>query len=63
MLRFIVPTAALLLALPFSAQAASLQDFELNKTLQKTAEESNVGTPGKSTRTSSTKVIPSKARS
>ncbi|MGE7959101.1 PA3611 family quorum-sensing-regulated virulence factor [Pseudomonas sp. NPDC089530] len=45
MLRFIVPTAALLLALPFSAQAASLQDYELNKTLQKTAEESNVGTP------------------
>lgn len=45
MLRFILPTAALLLALPFSVQAASLQDFELNKTLQKVAEESNVGTP------------------
>ena len=45
MLRFIVPTVALLLALPFSAQAASLQDFELNKTLQKVADESNVGIP------------------
>ncbi|MCK9799747.1 quorum-sensing-regulated virulence factor family protein [Pseudomonas sp. MAFF 302030] len=45
MLRFIVPTVALLLALPFSAQAASLQDFELGKMLEKVAAESNVGTP------------------
>ena len=63
MLRFIIPTAALLLALPFSAQAASLQDFELNKTLQKVAEESNVGTPGKLTRTSWTKATRLKVKS
>lgn len=45
MLRLIVPTAALLLALPFSAQAASKQDYDLNKMLQKVAQESNVGLP------------------
>lgn len=45
MLRFIIPTLALALALPISSQAASLKDFELNKTLQKVAEESSKGTP------------------
>ena len=45
MLRLIVPTAALLLALPFSAQAASKQDYDLNKMLQQVAQESNVGLP------------------
>ncbi|MCX7080941.1 MAG: quorum-sensing-regulated virulence factor family protein [Pseudomonas sp.] len=45
MLRLIVPTVALLLALPFSAQAASLKDLELSKMLQKVATESSVGTP------------------
>jgi len=46
MLRRIVPSLALLLALPFSAaQAASLKDFELNKMLKDVAEESNVGLP------------------
>ncbi|MNQ49587.1 PA3611 family quorum-sensing-regulated virulence factor [Pseudomonas sp. Irchel s3b6] len=45
MLRLIVPTAALLLALPLSAQAASKQDYDLNKMLQKVAQESNVGLP------------------
>ncbi|POA17809.1 hypothetical protein C1886_20125 [Pseudomonas sp. FW300-N1A1] len=45
MLRLIVPTVALLLALPLSAQAASKQDYDLNKMLQKVAQESNVGLP------------------
>ena len=45
MLRHIIPTIALVLALPLSVQAASLKDFELNKTLQKVAAESSVGTP------------------
>ena len=36
---------ALALALPFTAQAASLKDFELTKMLEKVAEESSVGTP------------------
>ncbi|WP_095149023.1 PA3611 family quorum-sensing-regulated virulence factor [Pseudomonas sp. Irchel s3a18] len=45
MLRLIVPTAALLLALPLNAQAASKQDYDLNKMLQKVAQESNVGLP------------------
>ncbi|MFJ2364458.1 PA3611 family quorum-sensing-regulated virulence factor [Pseudomonas sp. NPDC087697] len=45
MLRLIVPTAALLLALPFSAQAASLNDLNLGKMLEKVAAESNVGLP------------------
>ena len=45
MLRLIVPTLSLLLALPLAAQAASKQEFELNKMLQKVAKESSVGTP------------------
>jgi Putative quorum-sensing-regulated virulence factor len=45
MLRLIVPTLSLLLALPLAAQAASKQEFELNKLLQKVATESSVGTP------------------
>lgn len=45
MLRFTIPTVALLLALPFGAQAASLQEYELGKMLEKVAAESNVGTP------------------
>lgn len=36
---------ALAIALPFTAQAASLKDFELTKMLEKVAEESSVGTP------------------
>ncbi|CRL48536.1 MULTISPECIES: PA3611 family quorum-sensing-regulated virulence factor [Pseudomonas] len=45
MLRLIVPTAAILLASSFSAQAASLKDTELNKMLQNVAAQSSVGTP------------------
>ncbi|MFF7066236.1 PA3611 family quorum-sensing-regulated virulence factor [Pseudomonas sp. NPDC008258] len=45
MLRLIVPALSLLLALPLAAQAASKQDYDLNKTLQKVAKESSVGTP------------------
>ncbi|WP_300730087.1 PA3611 family quorum-sensing-regulated virulence factor [Pseudomonas sp.] len=45
MLRTIIPALALVFALPLSAQAASLKDFELNKTLLKVAEKSNDGTP------------------
>jgi len=45
MLRFIVPSLTLLLALPFTAQAASLKDTELNKMLQQVATQSSVGTP------------------
>ena len=45
MLRHIIPTVALLLALPLSAQAASLAEFNLNKNLQKVAELSNEGKP------------------
>ena len=45
MLRFIVPTLSLLLALPLAAQAASKQEYELTQTLQKVAKESSVGTP------------------
>ncbi|MFV3403342.1 MULTISPECIES: quorum-sensing-regulated virulence factor family protein [Pseudomonas] len=45
MLRFIVPTLSLLLALPLAAQAASKQEYELTQMLQKVAKESSVGTP------------------
>ncbi|KIY40897.1 hypothetical protein TZ03_10055 [Pseudomonas sp. 10-1B] len=45
MLRLIAPALSLLLALPLAAQAASKQDYDLNKMLQKVAEESSVGTP------------------
>ncbi|MBO6277994.1 MULTISPECIES: PA3611 family quorum-sensing-regulated virulence factor [Pseudomonas] len=45
MLRYIIPTVALVLALPLSVQAASLKDYELNKTLQKVAAKSNEGKP------------------
>ncbi|MCE1114180.1 MULTISPECIES: quorum-sensing-regulated virulence factor family protein [Pseudomonas] len=45
MLRLIVPTLSLLLALPLAAQAASKQEYELNQTLEKVAKESSVGTP------------------
>ncbi|MBM7059811.1 quorum-sensing-regulated virulence factor family protein [Pseudomonas sp. UL073] len=44
MLRFIAPTLALCLAIP-GAHAASLQDYELSKMLDKVAKESSVGTP------------------
>jgi len=43
--RFTI-AVSLLLALPLGiAQAASLQDYELTKTLEKVAKESSVGTP------------------
>ena len=45
MLRLTVPSIALLLALPFSAQAASLKDFELNKMLKDVAQKSNETLP------------------
>ncbi|HGM5582227.1 TPA: quorum-sensing-regulated virulence factor family protein [Pseudomonas putida] len=45
MLRLIIPTLSLMLALPLAAQAASKQDYELNQMLQKVAKESSVGTP------------------
>ena len=45
MLRLIVPTLSLLLALPLAAQAASKQEYELKQTLEKVAKESSVGTP------------------
>ena len=45
MLRTIIPAVALLLALPLGAQAASLAEFNLNKTLQQVAEKSNEGKP------------------
>ncbi|CAG8873158.1 hypothetical protein PS726_02631 [Pseudomonas fluorescens] len=45
MLRLIVPTAAILLASSFNAQAASLKDTELSKMLQNVATQSSVGTP------------------
>jgi hypothetical protein len=45
MLRLIAPTLSLLLALPLAAQAASKQEYELNKMLEKVAKESSVGTP------------------
>lgn len=45
MLRLITTTAALALVLPLSVQAASLQDFQLNKMLLKVAAESNAGLP------------------
>lgn len=45
MLRLIVPSLTLLLALPLAAQAASLQEYELGKLLKQVAEQSNAGTP------------------
>lgn len=45
MLRLIVPTLSLMLALPLAAQAASKQDYELEQMLQKVAKKSSVGTP------------------
>ena len=45
MLRYVLPSLALLLAMPMAAQSASLQDFELSKMLDKVAKESSVGTP------------------
>lgn len=45
MLRLTVPSIALLLALPFSAQAASLKDFELNNLLKDVAQKSNETLP------------------
>lgn len=45
MLRFIVPSITLLLALPLGAQAASKKDYELSTMLDKVARESSVGTP------------------
>ncbi|WP_017906146.1 PA3611 family quorum-sensing-regulated virulence factor [Pseudomonas asplenii] len=43
--RLTVPSIALLLALPFSVQAASLKDFELNKMLKDVAQKSNETLP------------------
>lgn len=45
MLRFIAPSLSLLLVLPLAANAASKQEYELSKMLQKVATESSVGTP------------------
>ncbi|WP_419711742.1 PA3611 family quorum-sensing-regulated virulence factor [Pseudomonas sp. NFX224] len=45
MLRFIAPPTAILLALSFNAQAASLSEQNLNKELQNVAKQSSVGTP------------------
>ncbi|MCX2896767.1 PA3611 family quorum-sensing-regulated virulence factor [Pseudomonas mandelii] len=45
MLRLIVPTAAILLASSFSAQAASLSEQNLNRELRNVAAQSSVGTP------------------
>ena len=45
MLRTIIPTLALLFALPLSAQAASLAEFNLNKDLLNVAKVSNEGKP------------------
>ena len=45
MLRLIAPALSLMLALPLAAQAASKQDYDLNKMLQKVAKESSVGKP------------------
>ena len=45
MLRTIIPTVALMLALPLGAQAASLAEFNLEKDLKETAEKSSQGTP------------------
>jgi len=45
MLRLIVPTAAIAMALSFSAQAASLKEQNLNKELRNIAAQSSVGTP------------------
>lgn len=44
MLRYALPALALGLALPL-AQAASLKEMELTRTLEKVAQESSVGTP------------------
>jgi hypothetical protein len=45
MLRLIVPTAAILLASSFTAQAASLSEQNLNRELRNVAAQSSVGTP------------------
>ncbi|MFR0672438.1 quorum-sensing-regulated virulence factor family protein [Enterobacterales bacterium AW_CKDN230030176-1A_HGKHYDSX7] len=45
MLRLIVPTLSLALALPLAAEAASKQEYELSQMLHKVAQESSVGTP------------------
>lgn len=45
MLRFIAPSLCLLLALPLATQAASKQEYELTRMLEKVAKQSSVGTP------------------
>ncbi|MVV51880.1 hypothetical protein EJA72_27105 [Pseudomonas sp. PB120] len=45
MLRLIVPTAAILLASSFNAQAASLSEQNLNRELRNVAAQSSAGTP------------------
>ncbi|MDH0747565.1 quorum-sensing-regulated virulence factor family protein [Pseudomonas sp. GD03842] len=45
MLRLIAPALTLLLVAPLCAQAASKQDYELNKELEQVAAKSNVGKP------------------
>lgn len=45
MLRLIAPTLTLLLVAPLFANAASKQDYDLNKELEQVAAKSNVGKP------------------
>ena len=45
MLRLIAPVLTLLLVAPLCANAASKQDYELNKELEQVAAKSNVGKP------------------
>ena len=45
MLRLIAPTLTLLLVAPMFANAASKQDYDLNKELEQVAAKSNVGKP------------------
>jgi hypothetical protein len=45
MLRLIAPALTLLLIAPLCANAASKQDYELNKELEQVAAKSNVGKP------------------
>ena len=45
MLRFIAPSLCLLLAMPLATQAASKQEYELTRMLEKVAKQSSVGTP------------------
>ena len=57
MLRYILPALALSLMLA-TAQAASLKEMELTRTLEQVARQSSEGTPRRSTRTFSIRVTP-----